>query len=109
MNLNHELRKKWRSYHESFDLFPLIREQWLQECMLTNTVQPMPLQPELPIELAGLTCGAKTRSGTPCKRKDLHINGRCKLHGGLSTGPKTEQGKKWSSMNGKRPKKKQTP
>ncbi|MEY8747019.1 HGGxSTG domain-containing protein [Bacillales bacterium AN1005] len=33
-------------------------------------------------------CGAKTRSGEPCKRKAL-ANGRCRLHGGKSTGPKT--------------------
>ena len=45
-------------------------------------------------------CGAKTRAGTPCKRKDLYINGRCKMHGGLSTGPKTKKGKKKSSQNG---------
>ena len=30
-------------------------------------------------------CGAKTRSGTPCQNKPLK-NGRCRLHGGLSTG-----------------------
>ena len=45
-------------------------------------------------------CGAKTRAGTPCKRKDLYANGRCRLHGGLSTGPKTEAGKKKSALNG---------
>ena len=45
-------------------------------------------------------CGAKTRAGTPCKRKDLYINGRCKMHGGLSTGPKTKKSKKRSSQNG---------
>ncbi len=32
------------------------------------------------------TCGA----GTPCKLKSVYHAGRCKLHGGLSTGPKTE-------------------
>ena len=32
------------------------------------------------------TCGAKTRAGTPCKHKAME-NGRCKLHGGKSTGP----------------------
>lgn len=36
-----------------------------------------------------LRCGAKTRAGTPCKRRDLWDSGRCKLHGGLSTGPKS--------------------
>jgi hypothetical protein len=29
------------------------------------------------------SCGAKTRSGTPCRRKPRK-NGRCRLHGGLS-------------------------
>ncbi len=32
-------------------------------------------------------CGAKTRSGEPCKKAGLQ-NGRCRLHGGKSTGPK---------------------
>ena len=46
-------------------------------------------------------CGAKTRAGTPCKRKDIYWpSGRCRLHGGLSTGPKTEAGKKKSAQNG---------
>lgn len=36
-----------------------------------------------------LRCGAKTRAGTPCKRRDLYASGRCRLHGGLSTGPKS--------------------
>lgn len=45
------------------------------------------------------TCGAKTRSGTPCQRKDLLRGGRCRLHGGLSTGPKTLEGKRRSALN----------
>ena len=32
-------------------------------------------------------CGAKTKSGEACKKTALK-NGRCKLHGGKSTGPK---------------------
>jgi hypothetical protein len=28
-------------------------------------------------------CGAKTRAGTPCKRPAM-VNGRCRLHGGLT-------------------------
>ncbi|OCG24188.1 hypothetical protein A9G45_02645 [Gilliamella sp. HK2] len=30
-------------------------------------------------------CGAKTRSGSPCKSKAM-TNGRCRMHGGKSTG-----------------------
>ena len=38
-------------------------------------------------------CGAKTRSGEPCKGKAM-ANGRCRLHGGKSTGaPKGSQSK----------------
>lgn len=33
------------------------------------------------------TCGARTRSGAPCKRAPLIGKTRCKLHGGASTGP----------------------
>ncbi|MDX8398363.1 MAG: HGGxSTG domain-containing protein, partial [Mariprofundaceae bacterium] len=40
-----------------------------------------------------LACGAKTRAGTPCKRRDIWGSGRCKLHGGLSTGARTKEGK----------------
>ena len=36
-------------------------------------------------------CGAKTRSGTPCKAPAM-ANGRCRMHGGKSTGPRTPEG-----------------
>ena len=36
-------------------------------------------------------CGAKTRRGTLCQCPAMP-NGRCRLHGGLSTGPKTAEG-----------------
>jgi hypothetical protein len=36
-------------------------------------------------------CGAKTRRGTSCQCPAME-NGRCRLHGGLSTGPKTAAG-----------------
>jgi hypothetical protein len=36
-------------------------------------------------------CGAKTRRGSSCRCPAM-ANGRCRLHGGLSTGPKTAQG-----------------
>ena len=40
----------------------------------------------------GQRCGAKTRKGTPYQRPAYKPNGRCSLHGGKSTGPKTEDG-----------------
>lgn len=39
-----------------------------------------------------IMCGAKTRKGTSCQCKAM-ANGRCKYHGGMSTGPKTKEGK----------------
>jgi hypothetical protein len=38
-------------------------------------------------------CGAKTRKGAPCQAQGRGKGGRCKLHGGMSTGPKTPEGK----------------
>ena len=43
--------------------------------------------------LTNLFCGAKTRSGKPCEKFLLASKKRCRLHGGLSTGPKTEAGR----------------
>lgn len=37
-------------------------------------------------------CGARTRSGVPCRQPAMQ-NGRCRLHGGKSTGPRTAAGK----------------
>ena len=36
-------------------------------------------------------CDARTRAGTPCRRWPMP-NGRCRLHGGCSTGPRTAEG-----------------
>ena len=41
----------------------------------------------------GKRCGAKTRSGTPCQRPGNKKTGRCRLHGGASTGPRTAAGR----------------
>jgi hypothetical protein len=44
-------------------------------------------------------CGAYARStGQPCRAKALD-NGRCRNHGGMSTGPKTPEGKVRSLAN----------
>ena len=41
----------------------------------------------------GRRCGAKTRRGTACQKPALRDKERCQLHGGRSSGPKTEEGK----------------
>ena len=40
----------------------------------------------------GQRCEARTRRGTLCQRPGTKRNGRCRLHGGRSTGPRTEEG-----------------
>lgn len=38
-----------------------------------------------------LRCGAQTRHQTPCLGPAMK-NGRCRMHGGMSTGPRTAEG-----------------
>ncbi len=98
-----ELRKKCKPFYQKV-------EQTLDEWKKNGFKGPIPQTLDIPPECSDLVyCGAKTRAGTPCRRKDLYANGRCRLHGGLSTGPKTAEGKRRSAANGKTPKKKQTP
>jgi|SRR5882724_2295320 len=42
--------------------------------------------------LAAPRCGARTRSGECCRQPAMK-NGRCRMHGGLSTGPRTADGR----------------
>jgi len=44
-------------------------------------------------------CGAKNRRGLPCQCKKLLRGGKCKFHGGMSTGAKTPEGKARSVLN----------
>lgn len=87
-----------------------LRESWRRHCDLSDAIaaawaasgyqHPPPQRPPMPEELRGLCCGAKTRAGTPCKLTSIYRNGRCKLHGGLSTGPTTPEGKARCALNG---------
>jgi hypothetical protein len=45
----------------------------------------------LPMAQACPRCGARTRSGGLC-RSPAMANGRCRMHGGKSTGPRTAEG-----------------
>ena len=45
----------------------------------------------LPLAHASPRCGARTRAGTPCRAAAMPA-GRCRIHGGASTGPRTVEG-----------------
>ena len=47
------------------------------------------LEPNWP----GKRCLAKTRRATLCQKPAIRGRGRCQLHGGKSTGPRTPEGK----------------
>lgn len=64
------LRKLWR---EHFAEHEKVAAEWRAR----DYQYPPPVFPPFPDELRGLTCGAKTRAGTPCKRKDLYTSARC--------------------------------
>lgn len=91
-------RLRWRKHCKAHER---AAESWCKR----GYSHPPPVFPALPDDLRGLACGAKTRAGTPCKRLDIYLSGRCKLHGGLSTGPKTPEGKAKVALNAHPPSK----
>ena len=96
-----EQRKRLKAYYEKCSA---IYAEWAE-----RDYQYLPPETEpFPADLIDLRCGAKTRAGSPCKQKAIYTNGRCKWHGGCSSGPKSTEGKKRSAMNGFCPKKKRS-
>lgn len=93
MSNDHQRRYRalWVEHHRRLD------EWHLRKAFRLPALPFRPVQ-----ELGFFTCSAKTRKGTPCKLKGLYKNGRCKLHGGLSTGPKTPEGKEQARINGRK-------
>jgi hypothetical protein len=80
-----------RHYQECNEVF----KAWLESDGIGES-------PPFPEELIDMRCGAKTRKGALCKQRALYANGRCKFHGGLSTGPRTAKGKARSALNWKK-------
>jgi hypothetical protein len=90
------LRKEWRRQHR----------RW-HEAYVALLAAGVPLGelagrlPAIdPLAFASLTCGARSkRTGNPCRLVSLCRGGRCRFHGGLSTGPKTAEGKLKAGAN----------
>ena len=70
---------------------PTKRQLQGQLLALREDPSSVELTPELGRFIA-TRCGAMTRKGTPCRCKGMK-NGRCRLHGGMSTGPRTPEGR----------------
>ncbi|MFS9769962.1 HGGxSTG domain-containing protein [Enterobacter chuandaensis] len=95
-----ELRREGRAFHlsqlEKEEHHDALREAYFSVPPRFR-LQPAPGRYERepwPEHLLGIPCGATTRAGTPCKMTVLYRGGRCKLHGGMSTGAKTKAGRK---------------
>ncbi len=102
-----ELRRRLKAWYKECERVDALRqyltrsEEMAERRALffidTGQIPPplvLPDYPEFPPECVGMICGAKAKStGEPCKSKEIHRNGRCKFHGGLSTGPKSLAGK----------------
>ena len=88
-------RKRFKAYNKQRE------EAFKQWCDDGYKSQYPPRYIPMPDDLKDLRCEARTKAtGQPCKIKAIYSNGRCKLHGGLSTGPRTVDGKKHSAQNG---------
>lgn len=102
-----ELRRRLKAWHRECDRVKALRRQLVEatqddeearfEFFCDHGYAPpvfFPDYPEFPPECVDMRCGAKAKStGEPCKSTQILRNGRCKFHGGPSTGPKSDEGK----------------
>jgi hypothetical protein len=98
--MSSEQRQRLRAWGRAF------RRNAAAWCAEYGESIPPPVWPPFPADLVGLPSGARTRAGTPCKRPARIPSGRCKFHGGQSTGPRTVAGKAKSAANWHCPKRK---
>ena len=82
------------------------RRQWQKACdsWRASGLPEDELERLLPVwdgrPFFGLQCGARSRqTGKPCRLVSLCPGGRCKYHGGLSSGPRTAVGKAKAARN----------
>lgn len=106
-----ELRRQykawWREWHRVNELRRALmitgarqRGEYFLEYGVWPPPTELPPYPACPPELEGLSCGAWGRQRQrPCQSKQIFENGRCRLHGGASTGPKSAEGKARSASN----------
>jgi hypothetical protein len=61
--------------------------------MVKSNAEPLRRSERPPRRMERPLCGAATRAGGICQVRAEPGNARCRFHGGLSTGPKTETGR----------------
>ena len=86
-------QREWEDYAAALpddDKRRLFRE-WQAKCSAAGAAGGS--MPRFPQYLRGLTCGAIRSNGKPCRMATLCANGRCKFHGGRSTGPRSAEGR----------------
>ncbi len=117
-------RKLWRGWWDAHDAWLRAGQQRRQKALdavgsgqlSTAELQQALLGPNnlgsappFPEACRSLACGAKTkRRMAPCLLTRIYRNGRCKFHGGMSSGPRTPEGKRKAAANGLRPKRERT-
>jgi hypothetical protein len=77
---------------EEEPLFAQLNRQLLEMQDQVTLINAQRSRAASPQQASRKHCGARTRRGTSCLRK-ARKNGRCPNHGGMSTGPKTPQGR----------------
>lgn len=88
-----EVERVWAAHAETLpddDKRKLFREWWAQAQAAQAAGRYVR---SCPSYLRGLTCGARKKDGSQCRSTTLCANGRCKFHGGASTGPRSAEGR----------------
>lgn len=88
-----EVQRQWEAFAATLpdeDKRQLFRQWWAEASAAQAAGRYVR---SCPSYLRGLTCGACKRNGERCDSTTLCANGRCKFHGGASTGPRSQEGK----------------
>lgn len=93
--LHREERAFFETQREAYYQRDAERQAWFN---LPRHLRTVPCPPRYewqrrPEHLRTIPCGATTRRGEPCRNIHLARNGRCRFHGGNSTGARTPAGR----------------
>ena len=84
---------RWRIFRRSTRARGGVLSRAEDEALAVEPLMSLPRNLAKRLVPLRVTCGAKTRKGDPCRAKSELGRRRCRFHGGLSTGPKTAEGR----------------